>query len=168
MDEESRIKMQTASIVDFFIRYPYLIPAVYFVIWITSLSLIARLSGWSELADYYAADTAFAGKKRRFLSLSMKHTKFPVNYNSIVNIGADGVYLYLDMFLPFRPSHPPLKIPLSDLSKSEEQTLKQTRVAFRAQRAPDVRIAISRRESDWIFGETTPRSLTARAEPVRL
>ncbi|HXI88148.1 MAG TPA: hypothetical protein VNH64_11855, partial [Parvularculaceae bacterium] len=89
---------------------------------------------------------------RRFQSLAMKRASYPVNYNSMIQLGADDAYLYLSAFLPCRPSHPPLKIPLADLSRSDERVFFLTRAVLRTQRAPDVNIMMSRSLADWILG----------------
>ena len=73
---------------------------------------IARLSGWSRLAEQYRATQPFQGERWRFQSIQMRYLS---HYNNCVTFGADLQGLYIAMFFVVRAGHPPLLIPWQDL-----------------------------------------------------
>jgi hypothetical protein len=75
------------------------------------LHLIGALSGWLTLARAYPHSGEFHGLIRRFRSLSFNWS----NYNGCVTVGTDARGLYLALFSPFRPGHPPIFIPWVDV-----------------------------------------------------
>src|SRR5262245_35744073 len=76
------------------------------------LNLGGLLSGWWALARAYRHHGHFDGKRRRFRSVRLGWS----NYGGVVTVGTNSEGLYLALFLPFRPGHPPLFIPWAAVS----------------------------------------------------
>jgi len=97
------------------------------------------LGGWRGLAKTYRHAGSFQGKVRRFQTISMKRW---TAYGSCVHIGANQEGLFLSVFFPFRPGHPPLFIPWRDISTTEVRFLggKRLELRFRKNRTVPVRI----------------------------
>lgn len=140
---------------DYLLANPWLIVLLGVMGWSILLSLIARLSGWSALAEHYEATDTHDGPKRRFQSIAMERVKLvPSNYGGIVEFGADPHGLHLSLFILFRPSHPPLVIPWSDLAVETRQVLMWTQVVLTAARAPGVKIIIQSAAAEWIAAQS--------------
>lgn len=134
----------------FFSANPYLIPILCLVFWCLVLWLVARLSGWNVLAEQYQAFDTFEGATKRFSSVSFERLKgMPANYNGVVNVGADIQGLHLSAILPFRPYHPELVIPWSDVAAAERKILVFEAVVFSFARTPGVRLILRRPLAEW-------------------
>ncbi len=79
---------------------------------------IARISGWSRLAEQYRANQPFQGEKWRFQSVQMRYLS---HYNNCVTFGTDFQGLYIAMMFIVRPGHPPLLIPWEELEIRPKQ-----------------------------------------------
>jgi len=77
------------------------------------------MSGWHKLAEVYRATQPFSGTWMRPWAASMG---WGVNYNGLINIGADTSGIYISIFFLFRPGHPPLFIPLGEISATGART----------------------------------------------
>jgi hypothetical protein len=95
---------------------PYFFPLYFVAWWCFVVYVISLLSGWRQLAGNYRFEGAFTGKRWRFRSISMR---WGAGYGSCVHIGADTRGLYLSILFLFRPGHPSLFIPWSDISVRE-------------------------------------------------
>jgi hypothetical protein len=136
---------------DYLLAHPWLLAALAVFGWFFVLSLIARLGGWSELADRYAFEANFDGPRRGLQSLSLERIKLmPMSYNNVVTVGADVRGLYLAMFVLFRPFHPPVLIPWADIAAEERKALLLTRIDLRARGEPDVKITIAQGLAEWL------------------
>ena len=130
--------------------YPYLIPALFLVFWFIVLAVIARVSGWSALAESYPAHENFDGPTRRFTSISLERVKgMPANYNGVVNVGADARGLHLRMLMFFRPYHPDLTFPWSEIAAAPRKFLLAEGVELSFARTPGVRIRMPRQLAQW-------------------
>jgi hypothetical protein len=110
------------------------------LIWILVVFLVARLSGWRELADAYPLSTDFTGRKLQFQSANFR---WGSNYTGIVQIGADPQGLYLSVFIPFRPGHPPIFVPWGDIQvESRDGLIPALRLRF--SRKPGIPCVISK------------------------
>ena len=97
---------------DFLRANPWVLP-VFVVLWgWFIISLVARLSGWSQLAGSYRANSPFQGETWRFQSVQMRYLS---HYNNCLTFGADAQGLYIAMFFFLRAGHPPLFIPWEEL-----------------------------------------------------
>lgn len=109
-------------------------------LWIGVSILLARIGGWSTLADVYRSSEAFEGNRWRFQSAQMR---WGVNYNGILTVGANTRGLYLAVGLLLRAGHPPLFIPWTDISVRPERGRWFAAMEFRCRRAPAIPIRIS-------------------------
>lgn len=124
--------------------YPYLIPLFAIAVWWIVMSMIARISGWSLLAEHYEATDGYEGPKKFGQSALMERIKgMPARYNGVLVFGADVRGLRLSVLFLFRPFHPALAIPWSDIETDSRKAFLGERVEIRARRAPNVKIVIS-------------------------
>lgn len=128
----------------------YLAPLAALGVWNAVLFAVSRVSGWSALAEIYAADDDFDGRTLRMQSIVMMRGKMPSSYGNIATIGADSYALRLSMPFFFRPFHPPLRIPFSDLSSAAKRVLLGERVELTASRASSVKIVLTRAQAAFI------------------
>jgi hypothetical protein len=93
---------------------------VFVVGWIAVCGLLARLSGWTILAQRFGADGPMEGERFRFASGSLGREIFPVSYGHclFVTVGSQG--LGISLFLPFRVLSPPLVIPWAEVESMTE------------------------------------------------
>jgi len=143
---------------------PALFPVLLLAVWAVVLSLLALLGGWRELARCYPANLPFSGKRWWFQSGNMR----AVNYGGCLIIGANAEGLHLAVLFPFRPGHPPIFIPWSQVSARETTRWRFFRfVELRFSAAPNVPLQIHRGLADKIeqhVGAAWPRAGT-RTEP---
>jgi hypothetical protein len=132
-------------------QYTWLFPFGFVAFWCLIMALVAQMSGWAKLAEYYRADDFFDGAKRHFQSMAMGTGGVRnANFGGCVTFGVSSYALRLSLLFPFRPFHPPLAIPLADLSAERGKTLLFNAVILRTQRAPEIRITISEALGRWI------------------
>jgi hypothetical protein len=79
--------------------------------WMFVLSMLGRMSGWRRLATQYETRTEPEGEKLRGQSMRLSST----SYNGAVNFVFAANGFYLAAWAIFRPGHPPLLIPWSDI-----------------------------------------------------
>jgi hypothetical protein len=156
----------TDPVADFLLKNPWTFALFFVMAWTVALSLIARLSGWSALAERYEAVDPFEGPTRRFQTIAMSRFKLvPATYGNIVNIGADARGLHLSLFLPFRPFHPRLVVPWSDLHAAPKQFLLWARAELTAAGAPEIKIAIPGPAAAWLAERSGGRFVFEAAAP---
>ena len=99
--------------------------------------VIGRVGGWSKLAAVYPLTRPFTGERWH-----MRSARFGWSaYNGVITMGADPVGLYLAVMFPFRPGHPPMFIPWSEISAVETRFI-FTYYALSFARAPGVTVKI--------------------------
>ncbi len=76
------------------------------------LFLLSKFAGWSALASRYRMDRPFQGSIWRFQFGFLGS----VRYNGALTVGSGMEGLYLAVLFFFRPFHPPLLIPWSEVS----------------------------------------------------
>jgi hypothetical protein len=99
--------------------FPVIFPLVFVAIWYGTMVLVSRMGGWSRLARAYDHPGPFDGFRKRFVTGVMTGGPFfgfPCNYGNCLTVGADSHGLYLAVFVIFRPGHPPLFVPWSDIT----------------------------------------------------
>lgn len=134
-----------------FQTYPYLIPLFAISFWWIVLWAIARISGWSILAEHYEALDSYEGPKKLGQSALLERVKgMPARYNGLLVFGADGRGLRLSVLIFFRPFHPALVIPWSDISTASRKAFVGGRVDISASRAPHVKIGVAPSLADWL------------------
>ena len=110
--------------------------AFFTAFWTAICVALGFLGGWHELARAYRAREPFRGVSWPFQSGRMWGL---TRYNHILTVGASAEGLSLRVFGPFRPGHPPLFIPWSDLSSVEPKRRlfrDEIELRFRGARTP--------------------------------
>jgi hypothetical protein len=79
--------------------------------WCAALALSSWASGWRRLAKAFGSQSLVAGAPARLLSARVGL----VEYNGILNADAGDLGLALVPMRMFRPSHPPLFIPWTEM-----------------------------------------------------
>jgi hypothetical protein len=86
---------------------------VFLVIWYFATVFIAVVSGWRELARVYPAERPIIGatewRNRR------GRMRYGSGYNGCLNITANAMGMQLSLWSIFRPGHPPLFIPWTEI-----------------------------------------------------
>ena len=105
----------------------------FIVTWFASMYLIAAVGGWRELAAVYRADGP--------LTMSSQwrnrggQMRYATRYNGCLNIAANALGIHLSLWSIFRPSHPPLFIPWSDITTEPASTFFFEGIRFSFRRA---------------------------------
>lgn len=124
-------------------------PIAVFLFWCGILFVISRVSGWSRLAERYAASGPAPSKVHRFRSARFG---WP-GYNNCLTIGGDMRGLYLAMFPVLRQGHTPLYIPWHDVEAYAGDMWVVSYVEFRFPRLPKLRIRVTRALGESIIRE---------------
>ena len=106
-------------------------PPLFLAVWFLSLHFIAAVGGWRELARVYRADTPItvaAEWRNRYGRM-----RYGTGYNGCLNIAANAMGMQLTLWRIFRPGHPPLFIPWSDIATEPVRSVffESTRFSFR-------------------------------------
>jgi len=109
---------------------------------IALFALIARISGWATLANYYRFAGTFTGPSWRFQSAQMR---WKMGYNNCLTIGANESGLYLSVFFLFRFGHPDLFIPWGDISVGGKKGFLHSYMEFRFQQVPAIALLVTER-----------------------
>lgn len=83
------------------------------VIWCATTVLVGWLTGWARLARAYPHQPQREGQRFRFQTIHMAHKG---GYGSCVAFGATPFGLHLSILALFRPGHPPIFVPWSDVA----------------------------------------------------
>lgn len=127
------------------------------------MTALARISGWSELAEHYGGDR-IDGARKRFQSMQMGRGGFGmVNFNNVMTLTVTPQTLQLSSFFPFDVAMKPLLIPIADLTATPKRMIFFSAVEFRASRAPSVILRFPAGVSRWIEEQSGARLL---AEPL--
>lgn len=97
---------------------PYLFCA-FPVLWYFMCLHMSQTCGWAEMARRWSAPSNVEVDKRYFRSGQVGSMKI----GSAMVTGASKEGLYLALVLPFRPGHPPLLIPWSELSRKGREKI---------------------------------------------
>jgi hypothetical protein len=112
---------------------------LFLAVWFLSMHLIAWTGGWHELAGVYGAE----------LPMELAHEwrnrqgrmRYGTGYNGCLNIAANAMGMQLSLWKIFRPGHPPLFIPWSDVTTAVERGTFTEFVRFSFRRAaPTLRL----------------------------
>ncbi|HJZ54431.1 MAG TPA: hypothetical protein VKE74_05710 [Gemmataceae bacterium] len=120
---------------------PALAPLLFVPFWCFVIWMIGTLGGWGALARHYHHRGGFTGTRRRFCSARLGWS----NYGGILTIGTNGEGLYFAVFFLFRPGHPPLFIPWTDVSAEPVKGWVFRYLEFRFAQAPGVVMRVTER-----------------------
>jgi hypothetical protein len=93
---------------------PWFLLVFFPLLWLSVLAAISFVSGWSMLARRFATTGGAPVGARRFLSGSLGSVRF----NNVLTVAVSAEGLYLSVFGPFRPFHPPLVVPWASLREN--------------------------------------------------
>jgi len=142
-----------------FLLWAPIFPAAFIGLWVFVMFLLSRMSGWKQLARYYAHDGAAPENLRRGQSASIGlSTWFPVRYRATLNVGAGDGALYLRPMVLFRLFQPALSIPVGDVSRVERQGVILRLASLRAAKVPGVVILLRPALADWVESKAGPFS----------
>lgn len=110
-----------------------LFPFFFIVFWCFTVWLIAVVGGWRDLARVYRADGPIANARQ--WRNKYGRMRYGTGYNGCLNIAANPLGIQLTLWSIFRPGHPPLFIPWSDISTKVERGLFFEFVRFSFRRA---------------------------------
>jgi len=106
---------------------------LFLAVWFLSLVLISHVGGWHDLALLYRVDAPIAGAREwHHRGGRMRNN---TRYSGCLNIAANTVGLQLSLWPIFRPTHPPLFIPWTDIATEPVQGLFIDSVRFSFRRA---------------------------------
>jgi hypothetical protein len=104
--------------------------------------LVARLSGWTTLATFYRLSGSFSGQCWRFQSAELG---WEIGYNNCLTVRVNPAGLYLSVFFLFRPGHPNLFIPCTEISVTRKKGFLSTYMEFQFSQAPMIPSRVSER-----------------------
>jgi hypothetical protein len=101
------------------------LPEEYFYIffvcfWVALCYMISLMSGWHYLARHYKRDRHPEGESWGFQSARLRYRS---SYGGCLFFSANRRGFWLSIMFPFRPGHPPLFFPWSEVSVSMEKRL---------------------------------------------
>ena len=113
-------------------------------IWVLVSSIISRVGGWALLAKVYLAQdsTTLDGETWKFQSIQMR---WGTNYGNCVTVRANPLGLGFSILFLFRIGHPPLLIPLDDITIHEVRRSRffPSWIEFRFRLEPSIPIRMS-------------------------
>jgi hypothetical protein len=111
------------------------------LVWCLVLGLASVVGGWRRLAGPYGDTTLFAGDVTRFASAQFGWA----SYSGALSVGASDMGLFLATIPIFRPFHPPLFIPWTEISAEPFASRFGSGVRLAFASAPGVRVTLSGR-----------------------
>ena len=142
-----------------FLLWAPIFPAAFIGLWAFVMFLLSRVSGWNQLARYYAYEGPAPQSLRRDQSASIGlSTWFPVRYRATLNVGAGDGALYLRPAMLFRLFQPALSIPVGEISRQDRQGVVLKLANLRAEKVPGVVILFRPALADWVEAQAGPFS----------
>jgi hypothetical protein len=89
------------------------------IFWSFVVYMISLASGWRTLARRFRSQQPFNGPVWRWDGGTMRFAR----YNNCLTLGADPIGVYLSTMLLFRPGHPALFIPWTEVTVGSQTTL---------------------------------------------
>jgi hypothetical protein len=117
-----------------------LFPVFFIGMWLFVSVLLSVLSGWRSLARSYPALVPPEGQSFWFRTGSFGST----NYSSCLHFTSGRAGLFLSVFLLFRPAHPPVFVPWSDVSVVFRRGWLLRYADFQFSKQPHVRMRLTR------------------------
>jgi len=114
-------------------------------IWLGTLWVAARVSGWVELAKFYELKEPFRGDRCRCGTMYMYNGKLRSKYNGVMILRANEQGLYLRPTLLLRFGYPALFIPWTDITKKEDDDFFFPAARLRIRQAPSISMKLHTR-----------------------
>jgi hypothetical protein len=122
-------------------RPEYFLPALIGFL-VVLFTFIARISGWTTLANFYRFSGEFIGERWRFQSGEFR---WKMGYNNCLTVGINSVGLYLSVFFLFRFGHSNLFVPWADISVSSKKGFMSNYLEFKFKQAPKIPFRVNER-----------------------
>jgi hypothetical protein len=107
----------------------WIVPGIFIAFvafWCLVCTLIGLVSGWSALSRRFTAQSQPLGEFLQAGPLFYSvYLRFWGHYSSVVRVISATDALYLSVLLPFRPGHPPLRIPWNEITLGRTKFLWQ-------------------------------------------
>ena len=124
--------MQSNSTVLSVLAQPQWAVLLFVAFWFIGAALMARIAGWTSLAQQFAASEDPIGQGFRFVSGSLGSAHWPVKYRNCLRIAIGNTGLYVSLMFPFKFRSPALLLPWHAIeSVQEKQTFSTRTVTFR-------------------------------------
>jgi hypothetical protein len=124
-------------------------PIGFVAMWFVVLKILSVTGGWGRLATAYPTDRRPDGAR-----FTMQSARFGfVSYNGCLQFTATPAGLFVAILLPWRPSHPPMFLPWTDIlvAPYEAWLFRGVELAFRKQ--PGVRMRLPERLAKQLLAE---------------
>jgi hypothetical protein len=122
-------------------------------VWIGTVVFVSRIGGWAALATVYGYSGELTGKYLRFQSGRLR---WGINYGNCLTVGVSPRGLYLAVLFFFRIGHPPLLIPWTDISVSEQKGRWFSYLELRFRRASSIPLQVSEQLGRWLTDRAGP------------
>ncbi|KAA3656831.1 MAG: hypothetical protein DWQ04_29950 [Chloroflexi bacterium] len=116
-------------------------------LWSAINLFVSRVFGWHKISEQYWGQLTQYNKRFFMQTLA---TSFLGHYSGIVNIAVSNDYLGISVIFPYRIGHPPLKIPLEDISGVQKTTFIFPKVHLQLRKIPAQDVTISLRLAEKI------------------
>lgn len=127
----------------------FILPLFFVAVWTLALTFTSALSGWFTLANHFRSDLDPTGETRTappfFYTV---YFRFWTHYSGVVRLTSAADGLYLSVFFPFRPGHPPLRIPWNEIQFSRAQRIFRSYVVLLLGTAEQIPLRIPQRMAD--------------------
>jgi hypothetical protein len=127
-------------------------PILFAAVWGLATQVLSSVGGWRRLAEIYPSPRSPMGKVHRFQSAQLR---WGTNYNGCLDFAADFDGLHVSILFPFRPGHPPLFIPWSEIAFEERPSRFHPMVMMRFMRAPELTMAVPKDLAERLQQERT-------------
>jgi len=87
--------------------------------WSFVVRMVSLASGWRLLGRRFRTEQPFMGAKWNWQSAAMRFTR----YNNCLTVGADPMGIFLRTMFMFRPGHPALFVPWTEIGVSSRSTI---------------------------------------------
>jgi hypothetical protein len=117
--------------------------------WLAVCFILAHIGGWTKLNCYYPALSPPENAIFYTISAGMR---WGTSYRSCLVLGATTQGIYVRLIFLFRPWHPPLFIPWSDITTMEQKQWFIPVIRFNFSKAPDVPLVMLKGVASKILG----------------
>jgi len=122
--------------IDFF---PWGFVPIFICGWVAICFFVSHIGGWPKLNRCYPAQEQPGNATFYTVSAGLR---WGASYRSCLIVGSTFQGIYVRLMFIFRPFHPPLFIPWSDITTSEEKQFFIPVIRFRFTKTPDVPMVI--------------------------
>ena len=126
-----------------------LLPLFFVAVWTLALIFVSAVSGWSALANHFRSNLEPIGETRSAGGFfSSVYFRYWGHYSGVVRLTSATDGLYLSALFPFRPGHPPLRIPWNEIQFSHTRRFFRNYVVLLLGTAEQIPLRIPQRMAD--------------------